>query len=121
KGEKVIAFSWHLRTDTAVYMLFGGLSYELNAELDLYFNLMYASLDFALRQGVSAIHVGQTAGAFKTRLGFDVAPPYLFAKGLGPVMSWPLRNVLIDLIPKPEPLPTFHIYRAGGGGPNPAH
>ena len=68
-------------------MTYAGLDYRLNHEFDLYFNLMYTGLDRAFRRGVATINVGQTAAAFKARIGCDSAPLYAFAKGLGPMMS----------------------------------
>jgi hypothetical protein len=35
-------------------MLFVGVNYELNSDADLYFNVMHASLDWALRQNSEA-------------------------------------------------------------------
>jgi hypothetical protein len=48
---------------------------------------MYAGLDRALRKGVSRIEVGQSAGVFKARIGCYSEPLYVFAKGMGPLMS----------------------------------
>ena len=48
---------------------------------------MYAGLDRALRDGFETINVGQTAATFKARIGCENAPRYVFAKGLGPVIS----------------------------------
>ena len=42
-------------------MMYAGIDYPLNRDYDLYFNLMYAGFDRALRKGVKRIHVGQTA------------------------------------------------------------
>ncbi len=63
------------------------MDFRLNHGFDLYFNLMYTGFDRAFRKGVATINAGQTAAAFKARIGCDFAPLYLFAKGIGPMMS----------------------------------
>jgi Acetyltransferase (GNAT) domain len=87
KESRIIAFGWALRDGSTYHMTYAGLDYRLNHEFDLYFNLMYAGFDRAFQKGVATINVGQTATAFKARIGCDFAPLYGFAKGLGPVMS----------------------------------
>lgn len=111
KETAVVAVSWLLLTNDAVDVFMVGLRYDLNARLDLYFNIMFASLERALRHGKAEILVGQTAAFFKTRLGCDVEPRYAFAKGVSPIMAWVFRHVLAKLIPAPEPLPALHVFR----------
>ncbi len=85
---------------------------QLNADCDLYFNLMYAGLDRALRKRVSKIYFGQAANAFKARIGCHSQPLYAFVKGLGPVMSPFVRygaNLLLARNPAPPP---FNIFRS---------
>src|SRR5262249_32388295 len=80
-GDRVAAFNWNLFDGEAYHLLFAGLDYDLNPSLDLYFNLMYAEMDFAFRAGAETLVFGQTADDFKVRLGcgqdrrfFYVAP-----------------------------------------------
>jgi predicted N-acyltransferase len=87
KDSRVIAFGWCLRDEKTYHMMYAGLDYSLNNEFDLYFNLMYAGFDRALRSGAVTINVGQTATVFKARMGCYSEPRYIFAKGLGPLMS----------------------------------
>jgi predicted N-acyltransferase len=113
KGSRIIAFGWCLRNNSTYHMLFAGIDYELNAELDLYFNLMYAWLDCGLRKHVSKIEAGQTAGTFKARLGCYPEPLYTFMKGLGPLMSLAVR-LGADLILAQEPaVGERHVFRRG--------
>jgi hypothetical protein len=91
KDSRVVAFGWCLTHNSTFHMLFAGLDYELNTQADLYFNLMYAWLDRALRKQPSRIDAGQTAGAFKTRLGCYSEPLYTFVKGRGPFISLIVR------------------------------
>jgi Acetyltransferase (GNAT) domain len=92
KDSRIIAFGWCLHA-RSYHMLYAGLDYQLNHEFDLYFNLVYASLDRALRKHVSRIELGLGADAFKARLGCYSEPLYVFAKGQGPLMSFMLRAV----------------------------
>jgi hypothetical protein len=91
--------------------MYAGLDYDLNNELDLYFNLMYAGFDRALRRRVKRIHVGQTATAFKSRMGCTSEPRYIYVKGIGFFMSRVFRygsNVLV--VKKPSHAPA-HVFK----------
>src|SRR5215472_3639685 len=59
RDAKILAFGFGLHAGSDYHLLFDGLDYARNGEADLYFNLMYAGLDRALRKRVSRIHVGQ--------------------------------------------------------------
>ena len=111
-GSRVIAFGWCIRTKSAYYMLYAGLDYALNDELDLYFNLHYAALDSALRSRVSAIELGATGDAFKARLGCYSQPSYIFAKGLTPVMSLVSRHGAKILFPQKPAIPAFEVFNS---------
>jgi hypothetical protein len=110
RDSRVIAFGWCVRDHRAYHMMYAGLDYELNNELDLYFNLMYAGLDRAFRSGAAVINVGQTATVFKSRMGCFSEPRYIFAKGLGPFMSRFFRHAAGFLVikkPSNEPSDIF--------------
>ena len=116
---RIIAFGWCLHDASTYHMLYAGLDYRLNGELDLYFNLMYAALDRALRKRVAKIHVGQTANAFKARVGCHSEPLYVFAKGRGPLMSRIVRygaNFLVAQKPAIPPPDIFKAATPGDGG-----
>jgi predicted N-acyltransferase len=87
RDSKIVAFAWSLHDESSYHLLYGGIDYQFNNELDLYFNLVYATLDRALHERPVKIHVGQTANVFKARLGCYSEPLYVFVKGLGPLMS----------------------------------
>jgi predicted N-acyltransferase len=111
KDSRIVAFGWCLHAGSSYHLLFAGLDYQLNEELDLYFNLMYAGLDRALRKQVSTIHVGQSADAFKARIGCYSEPLYVLAKGLTPLLALLVRfagNLLV--IQKPV-IPPSDIFR----------
>src|SRR5262249_20260387 len=113
KDSRIIAFGWCLHAGATYSMLYAGLDYQLNDELDLYFNLMYAGLDRALRKGVSRIEVGQSAGVFKARLGCYSEPLYVFAKGLGPLMSRIIHYGAGLLIAQVPAYPPSDVFKSG--------
>src|SRR5262249_8333803 len=61
RGEQVVAFGWSLIAGPEFHGLFCGIDYEHNADCDLYFNVMYESLDYTFRRGCKHITMGQTA------------------------------------------------------------
>jgi predicted N-acyltransferase len=67
--DRIVAFTCGLFYHGSYSNLFCGYDHRINRDVDLYHNLMTFDLDFALRQGVRLIHVGQTADEFKARLG----------------------------------------------------
>jgi predicted N-acyltransferase len=118
KDGRIIAFGWALRDGPTYHMTYAGLDYRLNHEFDLYFNLMYAGLDRAFRKGAATINAGQTAAAFKARIGCDFAPLYLFAKGLGAVMSGFLYyGAGLLVIQKPSSPPSDVFKNRSDSGP----
>jgi len=109
KDARMVAFGWCLHA-RSYHMLYAGLDYQLNHEFDLYFNLVYTSLDRALRKRVSKIELGLGADAFKARLGCYSEPLYVFAKGHRPLMSFIVRaagNFLIAQKPVTTPFNVF--------------
>ena len=69
RDDRIVAFNWGLDDPPVFIFLFCGVDYAKNAEADLYFNLMYHQLDHAFRCGAKLVKFGQTADAFKTRIG----------------------------------------------------
>jgi hypothetical protein len=114
RGERVVAFCWGLSVDSEFHGLFCGIDYEHNAECDLYFNVIYHSLDYAFRRGSERITMGQTADAFKTRLGCTGTPRHIYVGGTGPVLSWVLRRGVGLLLPSRPPPPANNVFKAEG-------
>lgn len=111
--KRIVAFSWGLLAGRSYQNLFIGLDYELNADYDLYFNLMAYDLDHALRQGVNEIQVGQTADVFKSRLGCQARARYIYAKGTRWYTAAPLRLAAGLVMPPPSPPPARDLFRDG--------
>lgn len=87
RDSKIIGFGWCLRDTSTYHMMYAGINYDLNREFDIYFNLMFAGFDRALRTGLAKINVGQTATVFKSRMGCHSEQRYVFIKGVGSLMS----------------------------------
>jgi hypothetical protein len=69
-------------------------------------------MDNGLRLGARDIHCGQTADAFKARLGCVTTPLYIYAKGLGLLRSQLIsRGAALLFGKKPDP-PSFQVLRA---------
>jgi len=111
QDDKIVAFNCSLCTQSSVHYLFCGLDYSLNTESDLYFNLMYAALDEALKENVQKIDLGQTADTFKARLGSYQTPLYMYIKGTGFVFNWIIRKSFNILFPNPTLVLSYNIYK----------
>jgi predicted N-acyltransferase len=112
QAEEIVAFNWALHTGNDYYCLFCGVNEERNRSGDLYFNLVYQEMDNGLRLGARDIHCGQTADAFKARLGCVTTPLFIYAKGLGLLRSQLIaRGAPLLFGKKPDP-PSFQVLRA---------
>jgi predicted N-acyltransferase len=111
RGEQVVAFVCGLFHGDEYLNLFCGLDYRLNEEADLYFNLMYHDLDFALRRGVRSLHVGQTADEFKSRMGCYTRPRYFYVKVRDPIGTALLRAARPWLFPPVQPAPERNLFK----------
>jgi len=118
KDSKAIAFGWCLHAGPSYHLLYAGLDYQFNSEFDLYFNLHYAALDRAMRKRVSMIHVGQSANAFKARIGCYSEPLYAFTKGLGPFMSRVVRYGATFLVAQTPAMPPSNIFKVSSANSN---
>jgi predicted N-acyltransferase len=114
KDDGIVAFGWCCRDEVTYHMMYAGIDYRLNKDFDLYFNLMYAGFDRALRTGVSRIHVGQTATVFKARMGCFHEPRYVYTKGVGFFMSWLFRLGSSLLVIKKPSNPPADIFKRPG-------
>ena len=114
RDSKIIGFGWCLRDGATYHMMYAGIDYGLNQEFDLYFNLMYAGFDRALRAGVAKINVGQTATVFKSRMGCYSEPRYVYMKGVGSLMSKLIYHGANFLVIKKPSNPPADIFKRGG-------
>jgi predicted N-acyltransferase len=116
RGERVVAFMCGIFHQHDYLNLFCGFDYELNAEADLYFNLMCEDLDYALRQNVRNIHVGQTADEFKSRMGCSLEPRFFYVKSRDRLLQSLLRAASPYLFPAAPPIRERNLFRSEIGG-----
>jgi predicted N-acyltransferase len=107
---QVIGFLYSLLSQARFHSLYIGMDYGWNTACDLYFNLMYADLDYALRHGAQRIDLSQTADTFKVRLGCQQEPRYFCVRAQGRAPSIALRCVLPLLAPSLAPVPAFRVF-----------
>jgi predicted N-acyltransferase len=88
RDDQIVAFNWGLDASPVYLFLFCGVDYAKNAEADLYFNLMYHQLDLAFRRGARLVKFGQTADAFKRRIGGAGRPLNLYVQPRGWFFAW---------------------------------
>ena len=69
RGAKPVAFAVGIVTKEAYYGLFIGLDYAAKQEADLYFNLFYETLRYAMQRHVRHAYMGSDSDRFKLRLG----------------------------------------------------
>jgi predicted N-acyltransferase len=114
QDERMVAFGWCCYDKMTYHMMYAGVDYRLNKDFDLYFNLMYAGFDRALRMGVSRIHVGQTATVFKARMGCSHEQRFVYTKGVGIFMSRLFRFGSSLLVIKKPSNPPADIFKRPG-------
>jgi len=110
-GDRIVAFNWGMMDGRVHHYLFCGVDYAVARDADLYFNLMYHQLDDALRRGPERIEVGQTADAFKARLGCRPTPRYFYVKPCRLAARVALRHGFRLFFPDRPPVPTYAVFR----------
>jgi hypothetical protein len=109
--DRIVAFNWGLLDGRVHHFLFCGMDYAIARDSDLYFNLMYHQLDAALRLRPERIDVGQTADAFKARLGCRPTPRFVYVRPCRPLARAALRLAFGQLFPRRPPPPVHAVFR----------
>jgi hypothetical protein len=91
--------------------LYCGLDNNLKEEFDLYFNLFYKELDFAFKQNVKSICLGQTSDHFKLRLGSKPSPRYFFVRANNFFSQLGLKLFKSIIFPKPAALVSQNVLK----------
>jgi Acetyltransferase (GNAT) domain len=85
-GQQPIAFAMGIAVGAAYHNLYIGLDYAYNDQVDLYFNLFYQELDEVFQRQKTQIWLGQTSGAFKSRLGAVPDSRFFWVRPLNPAL-----------------------------------
>lgn len=81
--DRIVAFAASICAAQAYHQLLVGFDHDVNAECDLYFNLFFNAVDYAFRQNVAKIALGQTCDKFKMqKLSAHQVPLYYYQKTL---------------------------------------
>jgi predicted N-acyltransferase len=110
RENRIAAFNWAFHDEHTYQLLFCGLDYELNKQAELYFNLMYAELDNALKADVANIHFGQTANAFKSRLGCSQSALWIYLRPM--IVPRVIKKCSRFLFPRQEREVIHNIYKS---------
>ncbi len=86
-GEVIIAYSLLLRGGKTLFFKAVGLDYELSYKTKAYFNLYYATLDYAAQQHCDNIDFGVTSYHFKQWLGCELYPATYLSSSTNPLIS----------------------------------
>jgi predicted N-acyltransferase len=104
RGDEPVAFAASVFSDKSYHGLVLGIDYEINREYELYFNMLFKSLDAAFRRGAHDIELGQTADSTKQgKLDVYQAPLSLFVKG-GRWTAQAALNLVFPLLFPPRPI-----------------
>ncbi len=69
EGEKLIAFSSYIDRDILMEVHYIGMNYSFNEKYNLYFNILFDSLEMAILSGKKLLELGRTAREAKANLG----------------------------------------------------
>jgi hypothetical protein len=83
REDRVVAWCLSLLSPPAFYMLVMGMDYEAKAIGDLYFNVIFETLDYGMRRGATEVWIGPNSEAFKARLGCRQEARCVYVKGRG--------------------------------------
>jgi predicted N-acyltransferase len=116
RDAEVLGCVWVLEAGDAAYLMWvGSRESEENDALDLYFNLAYAGLAQGMTRGFRHLELGQTADAFKARLGAGHSMRYVYLKGLDPVRALAMKYGLKLLHPGRPSIPEFNVFKSKPG------
>ncbi|MFN0055868.1 MAG: GNAT family N-acetyltransferase [Planctomycetales bacterium] len=100
QGETPVGFCCGVASPGAHTLLYCGLDYDLNAQADLYFNIIFRGLEQGLVPGVKTVHVGASADEFKQHMGCTQVPLSIYVKPRGWWMTFLFRRFFHVLFPE---------------------
>jgi predicted N-acyltransferase len=99
-GDEVLGAALLLKSGTTLNFMLVGLPATRQTTADIYFNLLYAVVDQAIRQGCTRLNLGQTAYWGKQQLGGEPEDEFLFFKASNRSVHAVLRALRRILFPR---------------------
>lgn len=93
KGDRIVGFCCGVASRGAHTLLFCGLDYSLNADADLYFNIIFRGLAQGLTGGVRVVHIGASADEFKKNIGCRGESLSVYVNAVGAVRQFVFRRI----------------------------
>lgn len=93
QGERIVGFTCGIAGPDQHVLLFLGYDPEISRQTDLYFNLIYRSLDQGFSSAVHIIHFGAAADDFKKRIGCVGEWRTIYVKATNPISQSLLKAV----------------------------
>ncbi|MGA1825529.1 MAG: GNAT family N-acetyltransferase [bacterium] len=96
----LIGFTLLLFDEMTLIPLFTGLDYNYNDRYSVYFNLLYKSIEVAIREGKRDIDLGITTLESKREMGAVAIPLYMYMKHLNPLFNKIVPRIFEKMIPQ---------------------
>jgi predicted N-acyltransferase len=109
-GQEVLGAALLVKSGATLNFMLVGLPAAPRTPHDVYFNLLYAILDQAIRQGCRSLNLGQTAYWGKQQIGGQPEEEFLFFKASNRSLHALLRALRRILFPR-LPLPSPRIFK----------
>lgn len=88
KNGQAIGFLLLMTESERITTLYAGLDYAESLASRAYFNMFYAAVDLAIREGKKEVDFGITTVEPKLDLGARVVPLYMYMKYRHPLLGW---------------------------------
>jgi hypothetical protein len=89
---QAIAFFQTVGNDEELIFMFGGMDYAQRDRYDIYINLLFEIIRYAIRQGYTHLDLGQTAEEAKLRLGCRLIPKRFVAAHSNRYVNWLMKK-----------------------------
>jgi hypothetical protein len=100
-GSEVIGFMSFIEEGRQLLQCHGGLDYDLSLRANAYHNLIYASIEYALKNGFECLSMGPLNNETKRRGGTDLLPVVANLWNRSPLDRFVARKLFIK---------NFHVY-----------
>lgn len=109
-GDAVLGAALLVKTGSTLHFMLVGLPEAQRTPHDIYFNLLYAIVDQAIRQRCTRLNLGQTAYWGKQQIGGVPEDEFLFFKAQNRILHAILRALRRILFPRLR-LPSPRVFR----------